>query len=717
MVTTINIGNKDGYQKLFREATEKLRAKGLITENFVEVSVAEDEFNGQSYYVKNADGSYELAENWGPNEQYYILTSGINTLEDYFCNIDHLLGSLDGDEAEYYEPKYIMLPLDEEPFKIDANARTITVPTNFRRNGVSVQGDEIAEMLYFTIDRYFDAVDFDTADIYIQWETPTVNGKNERYLTQICSAEKNSGLKELTRYPGKILFGWPLTSKVTATPGALKFSVRIIKKNETTNTIAYSFSTLTATVNINPGLNFDMTSEDIKLDNYYTLFQSAITNSQNTEGPDADMPSFIYDLPVGEKNEKYQTYLVNDASGVIWTDGNDIKVSAVVEDTGTITYKWYYQKDESTPRVFLGYEGKGLRPNTDNPIWNPVKIFLPIATTSYLKNFFDTYNNKVTYYNEVIEENGELGYEPYIYNADTWESDKADLYMRLSQLNIQASVPSDEEGYNEIIGFYYCVAVNRVNNKEKSNTSRSIIIPGTKKLDLTTNLQEHRTESGELAEADEPIVYEQGYIGESGSLEVSVKADTGDTNSVLSYEWTKSNTIDGIYESIEDNIVSEGSNTTLTISENGYYKMKGRNMVNLDVLYNETAPLKITKAPEQPEIIITTNENQSIIINPNTTDALIVEVNNIDYYSNPLNSEELIYTWHVDTDNNSNAIEFEIVKSNSQPDANKLHIEELTDVIGADEVLGAIIYCTVKNRIGSMESAPSNVSDKFVILT
>ena len=289
--------------------------------------------------------------------------------------------------------------------------------------------------------------------------------------------------------------------------------------------------------------------------------------------------------------------------------------------------------------------------------------------------------------------------------------------MRLSQLNIQASVPSDEEGYNEIIGFYYCVAVNRVNNKEKSNTSRSIVIPGTKKLDLTTNLQEHRIESGELAEADEPIAYEQGYIGESGSLEVSVKADTGDSNSVLSYEWTKSNTIDGIYESVEDNIISEGSNTTLTISESGYYKMKGRNMVNLDVLYNETAPLKITKVPEQPEIIITTNENQSIIINPNTTDALIVEVNNIDYYSNPLNSEELIYTWHVDTDNNSNAIEFEIVKSNSQPDANKLYIEELTDVIGVDEVLGAIIYCTVKNRIGSMESAPSNVSDKFVILT
>ena len=67
-------------------------------------------------------------------------------------------------------PRYVRLPLyedgheDEEIFEIDANARTIKVPASFNRNGVGVVSDELAETIWFKINRYFDIKDFGKAD-------------------------------------------------------------------------------------------------------------------------------------------------------------------------------------------------------------------------------------------------------------------------------------------------------------------------------------------------------------------------------------------------------------------------------------------------------------------------------------------------------------------------------------------------------------------------
>ena len=43
------------------------------------------------------------------------------------------------------------------------------MPENFAKYGVGVQGDEIAEILYFSIDRFFDAIDLAEKEILIQW--------------------------------------------------------------------------------------------------------------------------------------------------------------------------------------------------------------------------------------------------------------------------------------------------------------------------------------------------------------------------------------------------------------------------------------------------------------------------------------------------------------------------------------------------------------------
>ena len=94
----------------------------------------------------------------------------IGSLAEYFNRLETIKGLPNA-------AKYLALPLDEPFFEIDTNTRNILVPAEFRRNGVGVVGDSMAESLFFSVDRYFDIQDLaqDDIQIYIQWETPAPN--------------------------------------------------------------------------------------------------------------------------------------------------------------------------------------------------------------------------------------------------------------------------------------------------------------------------------------------------------------------------------------------------------------------------------------------------------------------------------------------------------------------------------------------------------------
>ena len=85
----------------------------------------------------------------------------INNIEGFFGNIQ-AIAQLD--------KKFLRLPLEEPMFEINANTRKITVPEDFRVNGLSVQGDHLAEIVFFSIDRYFDYTDLSLTDITINWK-------------------------------------------------------------------------------------------------------------------------------------------------------------------------------------------------------------------------------------------------------------------------------------------------------------------------------------------------------------------------------------------------------------------------------------------------------------------------------------------------------------------------------------------------------------------
>ena len=257
------------YSALFAEATEISRKRGWLNEN----------------------------------------NSDISSLNEYFSLIRDLAS---------VDLKYTVLPLDEETFKINANTRNIEVPQSFK-NGVGVQGDQVAEIIYFEIDRYFDSTDLNTQNIVFEWE----NGNNRQGL----SKEYHRDLSQ----QDKIIFGWPLTNIITEKAGRIKFSVRFYSFNSD-DEIVYSFSTKPQTITVNESMNFNITKDSDIID-VSEMIKNRLINSVNpdTEEGTAMSPKFRINI------ENTEADLINGAY--------TIKVQAYSEDSGIISYSLEKQKE------------------------------------------------------------------------------------------------------------------------------------------------------------------------------------------------------------------------------------------------------------------------------------------------------------------------------------------------------------------------------------
>jgi hypothetical protein len=183
--------------------------------------------------------------------------------------------------------QYLVLPLDEPAFEINANTRDIKVPAAFSQNGVGVQGDHGAEILYFKINRFFDTMDFgrDDVSIVIQWKTKDGTGTSPVFC------------KDIKSDPDYLIFGWELTSDITI-GGIVEFSIRILVWNtDNENNYIYSFSTKTATVAVKPALQFDI--EQLKPDyNVAESIKQRINRSPLSNAVISLKPP-IFVLPVG----------------------------------------------------------------------------------------------------------------------------------------------------------------------------------------------------------------------------------------------------------------------------------------------------------------------------------------------------------------------------------------------------------------------------------
>ena len=276
-------------------------------------------FNAQNYAQQwFFDKAFALLESKKLLNNDEIKYGRFLSLDGYFAHMKDLVLA---------DPVFTMIPSDEEPFVIDANARTITVPAAFVKCA-GVQNDALCEIITFTVDRYFDYVDLDNTSIMIQWK----NAKNVEG-THLIS------LKDIDTYPGKIRFGWPLTSDVTKVPGDVIFSVRFFIRNEVATTadgvednspIKYILNTLPAKINIKPSLN--ITDPVVKEENVADLFKDFIQNSMN---PSGERPLSPFFTDPGLNLETSNALNENDEL--------EFKAQAINADNGNISYRWLYR--------------------------------------------------------------------------------------------------------------------------------------------------------------------------------------------------------------------------------------------------------------------------------------------------------------------------------------------------------------------------------------
>lgn len=169
MITYIDSSNKQDYTVLFDKASAKLGltpiVKEIVDENgdisyeyyrrvqkdgvWTEVKLGKDDLDDNGNLIVNGK-----------------VSKGISSLNEYFQHITDLASLAIGNGRTGSDPYFLRLPLNEPFLEINANTRAITVPASLKQIGV--RGDKFAEIVFFKIDRYYDAVDLDTRHIYIE---------------------------------------------------------------------------------------------------------------------------------------------------------------------------------------------------------------------------------------------------------------------------------------------------------------------------------------------------------------------------------------------------------------------------------------------------------------------------------------------------------------------------------------------------------------------
>ena len=339
MITKVTSANYDAYTLLFNQADTALKeSQGEPTSEFLEVSINATFDPNVQYFDENyspvtfeAGGTFadaeEAFEGRDLTKKWYTLNERvIYDLDTYFGRL-RLLSDIDY--------SFLRLPLDEPTFDIMDDAghgrRVIKVPDDFAKNGVSVQGDETAEILFFSIDRYYDSTDLwsEGMNYIIQWKTATKNGVTKAFL--------NKDSRPFIDDDGKLYFGWPLSSDITNDAGNVTFSVRIYRFSDNVDSqgkpiLAFGLNTQTATVKVNSSLTFEFKNttefEDAEVYDKNNSIIGRIINSTVINKGTADVastPTFVRNIlsasdlatRIAEHTVSYDVYTLASASSWI----------------------------------------------------------------------------------------------------------------------------------------------------------------------------------------------------------------------------------------------------------------------------------------------------------------------------------------------------------------------------------------------------------------
>ena len=621
MITRITKANADKYRALFADAVYALQTHDesgkpieetngkpiipIVPVTYEPVSITAETYEPGFHYVKK-DGEWvltTLVEGFSPEAEYAIaIESGeeITTLEEYFCYIADL---------RRIDKKFTILPLpgmtdkdgkkdgDEEFFFIDANTRTITVPDAFQKNGVSVQGDEIAEMLYFKIDRYFDMNDLGEKKVYIEWTLPadpvTGQRKSGASVPDIINTEVA---------PGYVIVGWPIRSELTQIPGKIDFAVRfydIHDEGTYANRVVYSFSTIAASVEVKPSLNLNI--EKIALDgsalNSEDLIGSRLENSTSRDDvtPDPVIPVWLYhsftkingdplpqepELIEDDGNALYDTYaiyLTDKATGEEF-DGL-FTVQASISDSGRLSYNWIKRDEDG--EVILDDNG------SNGSAFVEVKDYTVTKT-----------DRKYYYLDEDKNDHVEFNFTDEIPDLAAAKLANMTIYERVATIIMNSAM--DEQNKIPVLGSYQARAINRLGRKTARNFSPIALIEGPSEPEIAEDL------------GDKDIFSE-------GKVELELNANV-DPHAYVTYQLQRSATKDGDYVNFgEVSTSNEFVITGTAYSEehpeadlgDGYYRATVATKLNSITTSVTGEPIRITH-PASPVSIVMSNPTYTV---------------------------------------------------------------------------------------------------------
>ena len=582
----------------------------------------------------------------------------INTLDDYFLKFGDITAKLRDQEGNFDE-SYYLLPFDEPPFEIDANTREIKVPESFKK-GAAVQTDHASEIIVFTIDRYFDYMDFSDTSIQIRYTTT----QNKEYAYDVK-------FKDLETYPGKVRFGWILGRDATAVAGSLKFAVRFSKDGN------YLWNTKTQSINVYPVLQIGEAQVD-RVESE-SIFSQIVTNSLDKGALPASIPSFTDPLA---------TDLVSTAD--LGSDNTlTLDVLATKRDRGLLDYTWYY----NDTRII------------DGNVYGISDYYEEITDTKEL----DTKYISRDYY--VKDEEGDT-YS--LYTGTFPIADTTTVYKKMNRCTIK-------DTNTEITGTYRVGVINTLNagNYSARINSSNCILAGPKELMITEDLslEDHHLVIVEEREAPVQYFTEETLtttVYTANPLTIAFKADPG---AFYAYSWKKDGVeVDSISftdgATVPENGIVEISYTPE--KENlkdvvGFYTVEVNTKKNRTPFGVQTsAQTRITDYPRVPELATTDD-----IIRPEVGEDgcyhLIVTVNNIAAINAAENSvrvegEGLVYEWYASPDlDNNTADDVKITEKDSYVKSGLGTAELVLDPSKIGKIPQAV-KCKVYNTLNGRES-------------
>lgn len=287
-------------------------------------------------------------------------------------------------KARLYD--YIHAPFNEPDFTIDTNTRVITVPPEFTKNGVGVMGDHLAEILFFTMPRFFDVVDLlESTNINIYWYNSGVRELQYHKATPVVKYAVGDTL----------YLGWAISELASVAAGNVEFFFEFEHTNAD-GLVDFRLETQPAKVSIKPTLSLDKNATEA--DSYNDIVYSRAIYSPIINSLTAAPARITTNLTEGHLDFDPDTNNIT------------LHIDAVSPDDGDLLFNWNWNgvmvnqpsgtpiNDHNLPNV-ITYE---LQDELDIDFTNPANGTFtlasglgatdnPAARGLYIKNASDQY--------------------------------------------------------------------------------------------------------------------------------------------------------------------------------------------------------------------------------------------------------------------------------------------------------------------------------------